>query len=130
MVESKKDNPVATPIWSEYGGEVVFINPDTFLYAQSADNYVFIHQISEDYKLQKTLFRTSLAKLQKQLCTDTYIRCHRSFLINRLQIKSVRKIENRLSIILNGQINAIPVARKRRKEVDIQKKRKVSKWSE
>ena len=114
----KRNNVINSviPIISEYGGEVIFVGRDTFLYAQAADNYVFMHQFDGN-TIEKKIFRTTLKNLEDRLSSFQFLRCHRSFLINKSKIKSIHRSESGISINLLGIPSPIPVSRNNRKKV-------------
>lgn len=69
------------------GGSTIWVQPDSFLYAKGAGNYVEIHTADKTH-----LVRLSLARLATQLSENgvAAVRIHRSYLAARDAITSVR----------------------------------------
>jgi len=100
--ENKKES------FSAYSDEINFI--------QAANNYVEIH-FRKDNTSQKTLLRNSLIDIEKQVFSNSILRCHRSYLVN---INNVEKISGnaqgyRLHFALLTDMS-VPVSRKKGKD--------------
>lgn len=82
----------------------------TFLYAEAADNYCYLYH-EENGELKKSIIRSTLKKLEQELDQETFIRTHRSFLVNITHIH--RHIGNSAGYkIYLGQNNIeLPVSR-------------------
>ncbi len=76
---------------------------------ESGGNYVYLH-VNE----QVLPMRATMAEVEQQLAPDDFIRVHRSYIINRAQIKTVtdRSKDPCTVVMLNGK--KIPVSRKYR----------------
>ncbi|HAS43668.1 MAG TPA: hypothetical protein DCS93_24520 [Microscillaceae bacterium] len=82
-------------------------------FISSEDNYVAIHYWNTQQKrLCKTLVRTTLTKVTKQLASYGIVPCHRSFLINQQHITSIQGNKKQMKITLEKVDQAIPVSRK------------------
>ncbi|MFO7617970.1 MAG: LytTR family DNA-binding domain-containing protein [Bacteroidales bacterium] len=91
-------------------GEVrLTLNLDDLIYIEANENYVNIHYV-ENLKLGRFLLRNSLKKLEQELIGYPVVRCHRSFMINLLKIKLLRKNKTGYSALMAAPENPeIPV---------------------
>jgi len=81
-------------------------------YLEAMQNYVSIHYLKEA-QIEKTLFRNTLSRMEKQLQDTSIIRCHRSFLVNTNLIEKVAGNAQGLRLTLKGLPDIqIPVSRK------------------
>ncbi|KAB7727388.1 hypothetical protein F5984_22470 [Rudanella paleaurantiibacter] len=65
--------------------------PDQLYMVRSQGNYVFIHWLESEYKLERTLIRTSISDIEDTLKPyPMFMRTHRSFIIN---LEKVSKVE-------------------------------------
>jgi len=99
------------PFSSENGKISFSIMKSEILYVESLDNYVSVYFLTEG-KLQRKLLRNSLKNLEKMLCEKGFIRCHRSFLVNRQNIEVVNREAGRTIIKMKGSDTLINVSRK------------------
>ncbi len=81
-----------------------------FVFAQSQDNYIEIHYLKNNI-FSKYLIRSSLSALENQLQHGFLVRCHRSFLINLYNVKSIKGNRNDLKINMAYSDVIIPVSR-------------------
>ncbi len=89
---------------------------DDLLFAQSNNNYTTIVFL-KDNKVKQELLRITLKKVNTQLEKyPQFIRCHRSFIINRKEIKDVKGNARSLQVFLNYVNDIIPVSRSFPKE--------------
>ena len=58
------------------------------LFVESADNYSEVVYLQTD-KIQKTLLRSSLSRLEEQIKHPDILRCHRSYIVNLTQVSSI-----------------------------------------
>jgi hypothetical protein len=92
-------------------GKMITLSKNDFLFAQSEGNYTTIHYLQNNTS-RKQLIRISLKRLEKQICSKSIIRCHRSYVFNTQ--KAVGKKGNAQGYKLNiHQVSVtIPVSRK------------------
>lgn len=64
--------------------------PDTLLYISSDENYVNIYYV-ENGKLRSYVLRSSMKSIEEMCVENGLVRCHRSYLINPLHVKVLRK---------------------------------------
>ena len=81
---------------------------DRILYFESRDKRVFVNTADREIA-----FYDTLDHLQEKL-PEQFLRCHRSFIVNRKRIQQIQLAKNR--IILQGEYE-IPVSRTCRKAV-------------
>ncbi len=79
------------------------------LYVKSADNYVeIVHRNKE--LVQKRMIRKELKSIEEEFAkAQILLRCHRSYLVNPINIDHVNKTNNRVELDINGE--AIPVSK-------------------
>lgn len=81
------------------------------LYFAAADNYIEIFYLDRG-EIKKTLLRTTLKRTQEQLKEHSvFYRCHRAFLVNLSQVKSVTGNAQGFRLILENTTEQIPVSR-------------------
>ncbi|MGB0521496.1 MAG: LytTR family transcriptional regulator DNA-binding domain-containing protein, partial [Flammeovirgaceae bacterium] len=92
------------------------LNLASFLFATSDNNYTTVFYLEED-RVQQQLLRISLKKVEQQLNEfPELIRCHRSYLVNKLQIEQVIGNARSLNLQLKAYPQTIPVSRSFPKE--------------
>lgn len=97
-------------------GNVKFTLPlKDFLYLESTDNYVYIYYQANDI-LKKELLRNSLKNLENILKNDPIKRCHRSYMVNIINLNIAKKTGQKISLKLNLVTNLIPVSKTYQKE--------------
>ena len=84
---------------------------DDFIVAQSTGNYVEISYQDESDEVQKHLLRITLTELQTQLGDDeSFVRCHKSYIINRQKINKVEGNARSCIAIMDQELK-IPISR-------------------
>lgn len=78
------------------------------LYLEANDNYCFVHLNSGD----KILVTKSLSEYQKELCSNLFFRCHRSFLVNVMHVHEICNHKGRISLVMNNG-DSLQIARRR-----------------
>lgn len=81
------------------------------LFIESADNYAVINYVA-DGQLKKELLRSSLTRLEKQLESESIVRCHRSFIVNLNKVENVTGNAQGYKFHLKTPEAVVPVARK------------------
>ena len=82
------------------------------MYLESVDNYVSVFYRDSD-QVKKQLLRTNLKKLESQfLDSEEIMRCHRSYIVNLKNIKTVDGNSRGLQLHFNNLEDSIPVSRK------------------
>jgi len=96
---------------SETGKINFSMQKSDILYIESLDNYTLVYYLS-DGKTQRKVLRNSLKNLEKLLTEKGFIRCHRSFLINRQNIDFVNRASGKISIKMKKSDRLFTVSRK------------------
>lgn len=83
---------------------------DSILYLESADNYVTIYYLVEG-EVKKEMIRTSMKKMESLLVPLGLIRCHRSFMVNLVNVQWMKKQGRNYQIKMKNWDSVIPVSR-------------------
>ena len=86
------------------------IGIDDLLFIQSYDNYSKVVTFSEPSP-NSELIRSSLKNLQVQINESYIVRCHRSYIVNLLNVESVTGNAREFRLNLRGHTDPIPVSR-------------------
>lgn len=81
------------------------------LYLESTDNYVSVFYILEG-KLQRELLRNTMKNMEESFKDNSVVRCHRSFMVNTLNVEFVKKAGKKLFLKVRLTDNSIPVSEK------------------
>ncbi len=95
---------------AENGKDKLFVQQDYLLLLEAQDNYVAIYH-QEENQLKKTLFRSSLKRMERQLEDSPILRCHRSYLIHPRHLLKAKGNAHQLQLTLAGVDRKIPVSR-------------------
>ncbi|MCB0662185.1 MAG: LytTR family transcriptional regulator [Saprospiraceae bacterium] len=94
---------------SENGKDQLKINPENFLYANAAENYITIFYLFNDHPSQH-LIRKPFKTLEQELEKFPAIkRCHRSYLINMVSIDAIKQAKGKVTLEIAG--HSIPVSK-------------------
>lgn len=80
------------------------------LYLESQDNYVAIVYMEQGVR-RVALIRSSLKRLEASLDEPVLIRCHRSYIVNLLRVRSCHGNRHGLKLGVDGAHHSIPVSR-------------------
>lgn len=86
------------------------IKPKDLLYFESSDNYIVIYYY-KDNLIKKELVRNSLKNIEQDMQKYNCIRCHRSYIINLLNVSSIKKNGRSYEINMGGSHTPIPISR-------------------
>jgi hypothetical protein len=103
-------------IYSKYKEGKFNIDLNELLYIQSCDNYVDVCY-AEDSRIEHKLVRNTISDVEQSLSHPSIVRCHRSFIVNTLQIASVQRNRTLLQLKLKSVNTEIPVSRKYKKSL-------------
>jgi hypothetical protein len=96
---------------SENGKHEFSLKPESFLFIESADNYIEIFYVS-DGKLKRVLQRNSLKNVEADYPENPFLlRCHRSYIVNPHHINQVISLNKQIQLDL-GFSKIIPVSQK------------------
>lgn len=83
----------------------------SLLYIESADNYAIIY-LFENNLHRKEMLRSSLTRLEEQIKHNEVVRCHRSYIVNLMQVNNVSGNAQGYKLNLKNCDSLVPVARK------------------
>lgn len=75
------------------GRKIYFIDIDTISYVEACNYYILIHAGDKTF-----VVREALKDLEKRLCPRTFIRVHRSIILNINIFKCIEKAKNTLLV--------------------------------
>lgn len=81
------------------------------LVLESTDNYVSVYYILEN-KVQRELLRNTMKNMEEMFKESAVIRCHRSFMVNTINIEFVKKAGKKLNIKVRSMDKTISVSEK------------------
>lgn len=115
LEQLKEENPAKTakllPFYDEKGVMRFSMLPSNILYLEAADNYVTIYFLDKQ-KMSHYLIRNSLKNLEEYLAGYTFVRCHRSFIVNFDKVKLVRKEKDGLKLEIDAPVElVIPISK-------------------
>lgn len=87
---------------------------DDFLYAESGNQYVLVHYLKNGDK-KKVLVRNRLKIVLEQMNKLPIKRCHRSYIVNLLHVKTIDKIDKKYFLVLKTE--KIPISKSYLKEI-------------
>lgn len=116
--EKNSANPIPfISFYDEKEALKLTIKTTDLFYIESSDNYVTIYY-ADGATAKKYLLRNSLKQMEKMLCKYPVLRCHRSFMVNISQIKTVRKGKRGYEIEMNmSDRRVLPVTKTYEPEV-------------
>jgi LytTr DNA-binding domain len=91
--------------------DVLELRNKDLLFIESSDNYCTICYLKDD-KVEKTLLRSSLSRLETQIEDKNIVRTHRSFIVNLDHVAKVSGNAQGYKLHLNTADVLVPVARK------------------
>lgn len=107
--ESETKNTIK--LLGQNADQFIEFTSDQLLFVEAQSNYVSI-ALSENQKLRKESIRNTIQNVHNQVPSNLLIRCHRSFLVNPMKIKSARGNAQGLRLTIEGLPNEeIPVSR-------------------
>ncbi len=117
LVKEEKNIPKASEsfpeirLTAENEKETLVLSAEELLFIESADNYSEVVFWKEN-KVQKVLLRSSLSRLDEQIKHPSIARCHRSYIINLQQVKTISGNAQGYKLQLQNWETALPVARR------------------
>lgn len=96
---------------AENNKDDIHVAAKDLLYLESSSNYVTVVYKKQDV-IQKTLLRSSLTRLEKQIENEHILRCHRSFIVNLQQVEHISGNAQGYKLQLKQTTDIVPVARK------------------
>ncbi|MEJ8758417.1 LytTR family DNA-binding domain-containing protein [Pontibacter sp. H259] len=111
-----QSQPIVTPdettltLVAENEKDTLTIPAESLLYIAASDNYCTVFY-TEDDKLNKTLLRSSLSRLESQINYSRIVRCHRSYLVNLDKVSSVSGNAQGYKLYFDVAVEPVPVSR-------------------
>ena len=90
----------------KHKNEMIAVKAEDIIYAESYDNYTYVHTKTDKYLLSQTL-----KKIEEKLSNSGFLRVHKSYLVNLIRIDSISEGQ----LFLNGK--EIPIGRTYKKEL-------------
>lgn len=87
------------------GGGETMLRYEQIVYLESSRNYVAVHTSEKEY-----LVRDTMANLEQRLAAGSFVRCHRSYLVNLDHVAEIRNMDNNYRITLTSGAD-IPLSR-------------------
>jgi len=116
---SFKSGNAAFPVLNFYdrGGRLaIAMRSNDVLYIESADNYCIIHYVV-DGKEETFVLHNSMKYFDSWGEETGLLRCHRSYIVNKRNVKLLRKEKDSLTLELSQGVGALPVSRSYRPTV-------------
>ncbi len=99
-------------VFKDENGKVRFsVVANDLLLLESTDNYVSVFYILQN-KVQRKLLRNTLKNLEEMLKENSIIRCHRSFMVNPVNVEFMQKEGKKLQLKIKHVEKTIPVSEK------------------
>jgi DNA-binding LytR/AlgR family response regulator len=112
--ENDQNTEEIITIYSKYKEGKFNIYLNKLLYIKSCDNYVDVCY-SDEARIEHKLIRNTISDVEQSLSHPSLVRCHRSYIVNIIQIESVPKNRTLLQLSLKTGNTKIPVSRKFKK---------------
>ena len=108
----KEDSPALNMVrFTNRTGDFDFALPlESVLYVETVDNYVSVNYLDSDH-VDSRIIRNTMKVVEEQLQNNGFVRCHRQYLVNKLNIKSVSKEKDGIIIRLKGCDRVVPVGK-------------------
>ncbi|GLB52913.1 hypothetical protein NBRC110019_19530 [Neptunitalea chrysea] len=104
-------------IKDENGNEVIKLQLKDFLLAESGNQYVIVYYL-EDQRLKKEIVRNRLKNLLSDIPDSSVYQCHRSYIINLLNVSHLEKKEGKNYLLLYQDAGLIiPVSKSYLEEI-------------
>ncbi|MEA4915998.1 LytTR family DNA-binding domain-containing protein [Proteiniphilum sp.] len=86
------------------------LRPEDLIYFESADNYVIVF-FRKTQRISREVVRNSLKNIENDLNVHNCVRCHRSFIVNIVNVTAIKKKGRSYIIELDGIDTPIPISR-------------------
>ena len=91
--------------------ETLFISPETILFCKADNNYTTFHLQNKE----KIISSKPIFEYEELLSGHGFIRCHQSFLVNTVFVKSWTKVDGDRLIMFSG--DEVPISRNNKEKV-------------
>lgn len=99
-----RDNGGENEIFIKKGSSLEKLKFKEILFIEALENYVTLATASEKFTIHFTM-----KAIENQLPPDLFIRVHRSYIVNKAVIQTIR--ENSLDINMGGTIKSVPIGK-------------------
>jgi DNA-binding LytR/AlgR family response regulator len=96
------NNSDSNEIFIKKGSSLVKLKISDITYVEALENYVTLNTKNEKFTIHFTM-----KAIEYQLPSDTFIRVHRSFIVNMSLIKAIK--DNSLDIMVGNELRNIPI---------------------
>jgi len=98
------------------GKEKITLLLKDFLFAEAEDNYVKVYFV-ERHSVRTKLLRAKLSRIEDELSDFGVQRCHRSYLVNCLNVQRIVQTGSKMQLIIKMYSETIPVSKSYRAEI-------------
>ncbi len=119
ILTSKEDSPFTgqlIPFRGAGSNDQITLSTSNFLFGKAQDNYVALYYLEEG-QLKKFLIRTPLQSLMASINHKAIVRCHRSYMVNLLHVKTIKGGNREINLYLSPLDNQVPVSQSFKTEV-------------
>ncbi|MEL6639185.1 MAG: LytTR family transcriptional regulator DNA-binding domain-containing protein [Bacteroidota bacterium] len=109
---SPPSNPRPATIQVQLPQTQIEVSPDQLLYVESLGNYARLVSHHHTAGAQREVVRSTLKQLERELCSEHIIRCHRSFIVNLQRVEAVTGNAQGFKLQLRDTEQQVPVSRK------------------
>ena len=104
---------------STIGKDSLSVPSNQILYIKAASNYIDVYYIDNDQNMKHALIRNTLTAIHQHLKTqsDTFFRCHNSYIINRKNIDRVIGNSAGYKAVLKYTNIEIPISKKYKEQI-------------
>jgi len=88
----------------------ITLSSSSFLYGKAEDNYVELYYLEQN-QLKKFLMRSTLSGLTKSVNHISITRCHRSYIVNLLHVKTIKGGNQEMNLYLDTLDFPVPVSK-------------------
>ena len=100
----KSTNIVSNEIFIKKGSTLVKLKLNDIIYIEALENYITLHTPDEKYTIHFTM-----KAIQHDLPSSIFIRVHRSFIVNRNMIQTIK--EGSLDLVFGSEIKNLPIGK-------------------
>jgi DNA-binding LytR/AlgR family response regulator len=99
---NESDNIISNEVFIKKGSSLIKLNLKEIVFIEALENYITLNTSDDKYTIHFTM-----KAIENQLLAGIFIRVHRSFIVNRSMIKSIK--ENSLDLLIGDKLKNIPI---------------------
>lgn len=111
---TKPTGPDIIRIDSKYKNDRFAVEMSRVLYLSSAGNYIKVIYL-DNQKIEKHLVRNTISSIENKKLHPSLVRCHRSYMVNIDQVKSIKRFDGNDYLALNQENVQIPLSKSYKK---------------